>query len=65
MLVSTDISFSVADHDFTKAKIVPSVTLLCSLPEKITDSFYSGKVCVTLKDGIFESSDTAVNYFMP
>ena len=57
VVVSTDAPFCVGDHDFTKAKIVPSVTLLCNVPEKITDSFYSGgKVQVTLKGGIFEPS---------
>ena len=56
VVVSADAPFSVGDHDFTKAKIIPSVTLLCNVPEKITESFYSGKVQVTLKDGIFEPS---------
>ena len=57
VVVSTDAPFCVGDHDFTKAKIVPSVTLLCNVLEKITDSFYSGgKVQVTLKGGIFEPS---------
>ena len=54
VLVSTGVPFCVGDHDFSKAKIVPSVTLLCNVPDKITDSFYSGKVHITLKDGIFE-----------
>ena len=56
VVVSADAPFSVGDHDFTKAKIIPSVTLLCNVPEKITESFYSGKVQVTLKGGIFEPS---------
>ena len=36
VVVSADAPFSVGDHDFTKAKIIPSVTLLCNVPEKIT-----------------------------
>lgn len=56
VVVSADVPFSVGDHDFTKAKIIPSETLLCNVPEKITESFYSGKVQVTLKGGIFEPS---------
>ena len=56
VVVSADIPFAIGDHDFTEAKIVPSVTLLCNVPEKITESFYSGKVQVTLKGGIFEPS---------
>ena len=56
VLVSKDHPFLVGDHDFTKAKLVPSVTLLCNVPDRITESFYSGKVLVMLKDGIFEPS---------
>ena len=56
VVVSAAAPFSVGDHDFTKAKIIPSVTLLCNVPGKITDSFYPGKVHVALKDGIFEPS---------
>ena len=56
MLVNTDASFCVGDHDFTKSKIIPSVTLLCNVLESITESFYSGKVLVMLKDAVFEPS---------
>ncbi|KAI8490498.1 hypothetical protein Bbelb_317660 [Branchiostoma belcheri] len=44
VLVSRDTVFAVADHDFTKLKITPSVTLGCDIPESESDSFYSGKV---------------------
>ncbi|KAI8487989.1 hypothetical protein Bbelb_344370 [Branchiostoma belcheri] len=44
VLVSRDTVFAVADHDFTKLKITPSVTLGCDIPESESDSFYRGKV---------------------
>ena len=34
------------DHDFTSAKVVPSVSLVCDIPESIQSSFYRGKVIV-------------------
>ena len=34
VLVSKDHPFLVGDHDFTKAKLVPSVTLLCNVPDR-------------------------------
>ena len=43
------------DHDFTKAKLVPSVTSCCKSPASSDDSFYRGKVVVHLKDGVFFS----------
>lgn len=56
MLVSQYIPFLVGDHDFTKAKLIPPVSLLYNVPDSITESFYSGKVLVMLKDGILEPS---------
>ena len=44
------------DHDFTKAKLVPSVTLCCKLPASSDDSFYRGNVVVHVKDGVFSPS---------
>ena len=44
------------DHDFTKAKLVPSVTLCCKIPASSDDSFYRGKVVVHVKDGVFSPS---------
>lgn len=49
VLVLQDHPFLVGDHDFTKAKLVFSISLLCNVPESITESFYSGKVLVMLK----------------
>ncbi|KAI8517529.1 hypothetical protein Bbelb_035460 [Branchiostoma belcheri] len=56
VLVSRDTVFAVADHDFTKLKITPSVTLVCDIPESESDSFYRGKVYVALKDATFQPS---------
>ena len=50
VLVGLNSKFMVGDHDFTKAKFTPSVALVCDIPEHIGESFYRGKVCVTLKD---------------
>ena len=37
--------------------MTPSVTLLCEIPELAESSFCSGKVCVGVKDSIFEGSN--------
>ncbi|GES72778.1 uncharacterized protein LOC105326236 [Rhizophagus clarus] len=56
VIVSYNKSFVVADHDFTKCGIIPSVIMFCDIPESIEDSFYQGKVYVGLKDPIFQPS---------
>ena len=56
VLVGLNSKFMVGDHDFTKSKFTPSVALVCDIPEHIGESFYRGKVCVTLKDAIFQAS---------
>ena len=48
--------FRVADHDFTKCGMIPSVTLVCDIPSSIEELFYTGQVYVGLKDPIFEPS---------
>lgn len=47
---------TVADHDFTKFGLVPSVILVNDLPEEISGSWYRGQVHVLLKDTVFEPS---------
>lgn len=42
VLVRDDESLRVGDHDFTKFSLVPSVIFNISIPEKISDSWYSG-----------------------
>ena len=50
--------FSVADHDFTKCGMIPSVLLFCDVPADTEGSFYAGQVYVGLKDSIFEASSS-------
>lgn len=56
VVVAKDIAMAVSDHNFTKSKIIPSVSLVSEIPSDISQSFYTGQVCVTLKEGIFEPS---------
>ena len=56
VVVSKDTTFTVADHDFTKTGIIPSVTMICNIPESINGDFYTGKVNIGLKDPIFQPS---------
>jgi hypothetical protein len=55
VVVSKDAIFAIADHDFTKMGIVPSVIMVCNIPESINGNFYTGKVRIGLKDPIFTS----------
>src|SRR6266516_3924611 len=56
VVVSKDTTFAVADHDFTKTGIVPSVVMICNISESINGDFYAGKVRIGLKDPIFQPS---------
>ena len=56
VIVSNTKSFQVWDHDFTKFSLVPSVILIVNIPERISDSWYDGKVFAGLKDAVFEPS---------
>lgn len=58
VIVSKNKAFKVADHDFTKCGIIPSVTMLCEIPATIEESFYRGQVYISLKDPIFQPSDS-------
>ena len=42
-MVGADAKFAMGDHDFIKAKVTPSVALICDIPENIGESFYRGK----------------------
>lgn len=50
------------DHDFHVGNIIPSVTLLCNIPDDITVSFFiggkdgTGQIHVTLRDSVFDPS---------
>lgn len=56
VLVAEGLSFSVADHDFTKGKLIPSVTMKIAIPHNVTESFYTGLVDICLKEAAFEKS---------
>ena len=49
-------AFEVGDHDFTRCSLTPSVALFIDISDSIEGSFYHGKVCVGVKDSIFEPS---------
>lgn len=56
VVVGLNSSFQVGDHDFTKAKATPSVTLICDVPASLEETFYRGSVKVCYKDTIFQPS---------
>ena len=56
MLVQGSTSFQVADHDFTIFSMIPSVSLVLDIPDKISESWYDGQVNVAYKDSAFEPS---------
>jgi len=56
VVVSKGTTFAVADHDFTKTGIIPSVMMICDIPKSINGDFYAGKVRIGLKDPIFQPS---------
>jgi hypothetical protein len=58
VIVSKNKIFKVADNDFTKCGIISSVTILCNIPNIIDESFYHGQVYISLKDPIFQPSDS-------
>ncbi len=55
IIVSKDITFAVVNHDFTKTEIIPSVAMICNIPDSINSDFYTEKVHIGLKDLIFQS----------
>ena len=46
VIVSQTEEFVVADHDFTRFSIIPSVVLQVNIPEQFEGSWYHGKVMV-------------------
>ena len=56
VIVRTDQSFQVSDHDFSKISVTPSVALDVNIPESIEGSFYDGQVSVGVKEHCFEPS---------
>lgn len=56
VLVTSAKKLAVADDDFTKFSLTPSVSFLINIPESITESFYTGRVFVGLKENAFHPS---------
>jgi len=56
VIILLDHKFVVVDQDHTKRSIVPSVAMVCNIPQSIDESFYHGRVFVGIKDCIFEPS---------
>lgn len=56
VLVGPNETFEVADHDFTKFSVVPSVSFVINIPETIEGSWYKGEVHVGYKDAVFQPS---------
>ncbi|CAG8652863.1 6684_t:CDS:2, partial [Scutellospora calospora] len=48
VVVSRETTFAVADHDYTKTGIIPSITIICNIPESINRDFYTGKPILCL-----------------
>ena len=55
-IVARNQDFLVADHNFTRFSLVPSVTFFIYIPEEISESWYEGQVRVTLKEGSMQPS---------
>ncbi|CAG8589707.1 1977_t:CDS:2, partial [Scutellospora calospora] len=58
VIVEKDTKFVVNDYDFTKTRIIPNVTMLYNIPEKIDGDFYTRKVNICLKELIFQLSSS-------
>ena len=58
VIVASDTSFEVGDHDFTKFSLIPSVVLQVDIPEDVSEFWYRGQVTITLKDAAFEPSSS-------
>ena len=44
VIVALDKKMAVGDHDFMPCFIIPIVSLLCTIPDDISGSFYRGQV---------------------
>ena len=59
VLVKVGASFEVGDHNFTKFSLVPSVSLVNTIPSDISGLWYRGSVYFALKERAFKPSSTA------
>ena len=55
-LGSENLVIEALDHDWKLYGLVPSVVLVCDIPDSITASFITGKPFVTTKEKVFEKS---------
>ena len=58
VIVARSQSFQVADHDFTKVSVTPSVTMLINIPDDIEGTFYDGQIHVGVKENCFQPSSS-------
>ena len=56
VIVSSNDTFAVGDHDFCKFSVIPSVALMIEIPETAEGSWYNGQVFVGIKDAVFQAS---------
>lgn len=55
-MIPVGATLSALDHDFHVHGVIPSVLFQIDIPESANDSFYYGKVHVTVKDKVFQAS---------
>lgn len=63
-MVSLNETFKVCDHDFTHFSLIPSVSLLIDVPDRINGSWYEGEVHVGFKDNCPVVCGTYVSFMM-
>ena len=56
MIVGSNERFEVANNDFTKFGIIPSVTFVVDIPEDVKESWYNGRVFIGMNEAVFEPS---------
>ena len=56
VLVAMGTRFQVADHDFSRFSMIPSVILHVDIPDVVEESWYRGQAHVGLKEHAFEPS---------
>ena len=58
VIVGMNLSLQVADHNYTKLSVIPSVILKVDILDNVDGSFYRGDVCVTVKEHAFQHLTT-------
>src|SRR6266540_2140720 len=54
VIIANGMIFTIANHDFTKYDLIPSIIMQAEISNSIDKSFYHNNVYVSLKDLIFE-----------